>query len=161
MLSLDWNIIWTFVNIIVLFLFFKKFLFGPVTAIMDKRTKAIEDSFQEAENKNTEALAIKTNYEQMLENADEEAAKIIKEAKERASLEHDRQIKETQLEAAKIIEEANKTIELERKRSLQGVQSEIAGLAMLAASKVIQKNVDDHTNKQLVGDFLKEVGASK
>lgn len=161
MLSLDWNIIWTFVNIIVLFLFFKKFLFGPVTAIMDKRTKAIEDSFQEAENKNTEALAIKTNYEQMLENADEEAAKIIKEAKERASLEHDRQIKETQLEAAKIIEEANKTIELERKRSLQGVQSEIAGLAMLAASKVIQKNVDDNTNKQLVGDFLKEVGASK
>lgn len=161
MLVLNWHIVWTFVNIIVLFIFLKKFLFGPVTEMMEKRTKAIEDSIQEAETKKTDAMKLKQDYEEELNQAEKEASRIMKEAKERAAVEYNKQLLVAKEEAAKIIQDANKTIEMERKKSIQNAQSEIAGIALLAASKVIGKNVDDNSNKQLLGDFIKEVGAAK
>lgn len=161
MFTLDWNIIWTFVNILVLFLFLKLFLFGPVTEIMEKRKQTISNSLDEAEATKMEALQIKKNYETELSNAGLEAVSIVNQARDRADIEYNNKILEAKEEALRIIQDANKTIELERKKSIQIAQSEIAGIALLAASKVIGKNVDENTNKQMLGDFLKEVGASK
>lgn len=161
MLTLDWNIIWTFVNILVLFVFLKIFLFGPVTAIMEKRKQTISNSLEEAEATRMEALQIKKNYEAELSNAGQEAISIVNQARDRADIEYNNKILEAKEEALRIIQDANKTIELERKKSIQLAQSEIAGIALLAASKVIGKSVDENTNKQMLGDFLKEVGASK
>lgn len=161
MLKLDWNIIWTFVNILVLFLFLKKFLFRPVTEMMEKRTQAITDSLQSAEEVNAEALKLKNDYEEVLNHSEVEVSKILKEARERAALEYIKQINEAKEEAGRIIMDANKAIELERKKSMQNAQAEIAGIAMLAASKIIGKNVDDSTNQQILTDFINEVGASK
>ena len=161
MLSLDWNIIWTVVNILILFFFLKKFLFKPVTDMMDKRQQLIEGSLQNAEDIKAEALELKGQYELELSHAGEEALKIVNEAREKAVQETNRQLKETREEAARILQEASKTIEIEKQKSLQNAQSEIAGIAMLAASKIIGRNADEETNKQFLGDFIKEVGASK
>jgi len=161
MLKLDWNIIFNMVNIIVLYLLMKRFLFGPVTKMMEKRTNSIEASFAEIEDKNREAIKLKQEYEKALENAEEKATSIIKEAKQRASEEHDKQIKITKEEATKIMEDTTKSIELERKLSMQNIQAEIAGIAMLAATKVLQKNIDDSSNHQIINDFLEEAGAGK
>jgi F-type H+-transporting ATPase subunit b len=161
LLVLDWNIIWTIVNILVLFLFFKKFLFKPVTQMMEKRTRVIEDSLQDAENKKQEALKLKFDYQEELNQAGIKASEILKEARERAAVEYVQQVKEAKDEAARIMMEANKVIELEKQKSMQDAQAEIANIAMLAASKIIRKNVDDSTNKEFLGDFLKEVGAAK
>jgi F-type H+-transporting ATPase subunit b len=161
LLTLDRNIIWTVVNILILFFFLKKFLFKPVTEMMEKRQQVIEDSLQNAEDTKLEALKLKSEYEEELNQADEEAVQIIKEARERAAIEFNKQVKESREEAARILQEASKTIELERQKSIKTAQSEIAGIAMLAASKIIGKNMDEDTNKQFLGDFLKEVGAAK
>ena len=85
----------------------------------------------------------------------------MKEAKERAQIEYNKQVEASRKEAGRIMEEANRAIELEKKKSMEQAQSEIAGIALLAAQKVIQKNVNAEDNKKLVGDFLQEAGASK
>ena len=161
LLALNWNIIYIFINIIVLFLFLKKFLFGPVTEIMEKRTQSIADSINDAEAKKEEAYKLRKDYEDELNKAGRESIRIIKDARDRAELEYNRTINEAKEEAAKIIQEANKSIELERNRAILSAQAEIASIALLAASKVIGKNVDDSMNKQYLGNFIKEVGASK
>lgn len=161
MINIDAAIIWTIVNIIVLFLFLKIFLFKPVMGIIEKREKLIADSISEAENIKKEAAQIKSDYEQELKNAGSEAAAIIKEARSRGQLEYNKKIESSKIDAAQLIVEANKRIELEKKKAANEAQSEIASLAMLAAAKVIRKNVDSNTNQQLLSDFLKEVGAAK
>ena len=155
------GIIFTLINIFVLFLFLKIFLFKPVTAIMEKRQNSIRDSFQEADGTKAEAYKLKGDYEKELKNATEQSSAIIKEARERAEIEFSRILKEAKEEAAKVLVEANQMIALERKKSLESAQAEIAGIAMLAAAKVIGKNIDNNTNQQFLGDFLKEVGAAK
>ena len=162
MLKLDWwNLVFNMINVLVLYLLMRKFLFGPVTEIMEKRKLAIEASLAEAEEKNSEALQLKQDYEKALEDADEKATAIVKEAKQRALGEHDRQINATQKEISEMMESAKKSIELEKQKSMQDIQLEIAGVAMAAAAKVIRKNVDDSTNKKIIDDFLSEEGAGR
>ena len=161
MLKLDWNIIWTFVNLIVLYLLMKKFLFGPVTEIMEKRTKSIEDSLAEAKSKNEEANQIKAEYEVALKQSELKAEEIVKEARERANIVYDKTVKEAEEEAAKIIANANRAIEVEKKKSMQDVEEHIIDLSMVAAAKIIGENVNKQTNYQIMDDFLAEVGATK
>ena len=161
LLTMDPTIIWTFVNILVLFIFFRWKLFGPVNKILEERKNMINENIAAAEKEKAEAEELKKEYQQVLEKADEESVQIVKEAKERAQIEYNKQVEASRKEAGRIMEEANRAIELEKKKSMEQAQSEIAGIALLAAQKVIQKNVNAEDNKKLVGDFLQEAGASK
>lgn len=161
MLKFDLSIIWTFVNIIVLFLFLKKFLFKPVNEIIERRRNAIMGSLQDAEDRRTEAHQLKGHYEEELKVAGEQASVIVREARERAELEYNKILQDAKTEAARIMTDAEKSIELERVKAMEKAQAEIAGIALLAASKLINKNVDDNDNRQFLGDFLKEVGAAE
>jgi len=161
LLKLDLGIVWIFVNIIVLFLFFKFFLFKPVMAIMLKRQNAIADSIKDAEDKKSEAYKLKSEYEAELRGAAEQATIVIKEARVRGDIEYSKILKEAKEEATRVMTDASMVIELERKKSMESAQAEIAGIAMLAAAKIIGKNVDEDTSKKFLGDFLNEVGAGK
>ena len=161
MLKLDWNIIWTFVNLIVLYLLMKKFLFGPITEMMEKRTKSIADAFEEARVKNQVADQIKMEYEAALKDSKIKAEEIVKEARERANKVYEKKIQEAELEATQMIAEASKMIEVEKQRTLQDMESHIVDLSMAAAAKVVGKNIDDEANKKMIDDFLAEVGAAK
>jgi len=154
-------IIISMINILVLFLFLKVFLFQRVGAVIEERQRTIESSLQDADLRKTEAYQLKQDYENDLKQAGNQAGIILKEAKERAEIEYVTILSEAKKEAAKTMEESRKAIELERQKSVEMAKSEIAGVALLAASKVVGKNVDDDTNQQYLGDFLKEVGAAK
>ncbi len=161
MLVLDWNIIWTIVNIVILYLLLKKFLFGPITEVMDQRTKKIEESLETAKNKNEEAEHLKMQYEEALSHAKTTAEEIVKEARERAGNVYDKTVKAAEDEASRVIENANQVIEVERKKTIESIESEIIGLTMAAASKILEQNMNEDINTQLVDDFLAEVGATK
>ena len=49
MLELDWDIVWTIVNLLILFLLLKHFLFKPITQMMESRTAEIENNLKDAE----------------------------------------------------------------------------------------------------------------
>lgn len=161
MLKLDINIIFNILNVLVLYLLMKKFLFDPITGIMEKRTNSIKASLKEAENKNNEALNLKREYEEALENAEFKAEEIIREARQAALEEHEKQIKATKEEISQMMEAARKSMEYEKAKILQEAQGEIAGIAMVLATKLIQKNLDENSNKKLMSDFLSEAGMSK
>lgn len=161
MLAINKDILFTIFNIIVLFLFLRHFLFKPVTEMIAKRQKAVEDTLQDADGKKAEAYQLKSDYEKEMKNVAEQATVIFKEARERAEIEYSRILKEAKEEAVKVIADANVVIELERKRTMESAQAEIASIAMMAAAKIIGKNVDENTSKQFLGDFLNEVGAAK
>lgn len=161
LLTMDASIVFTFINILILFLFLRWKLFGPVNKILEERKKLVNANIEAAEKEKAEAKALKEEYQKVLDKADEESVQIIKEAKERAQIEYNKQVDASRAEAGRLMEEANRAIELEKKRSMEQAQSEIAGIALLAAQKVIQKNVDADDNKKLIGDFLQEAGASK
>lgn len=147
-------------NIIVLYIILKKILFKPVTAFMENRTKSIMDSIADAEKQKAEALALKSSYEEQLRRVREEAEKIVKEAHIRAAIEQNRLIMEAKQEAGNIIAKAREDLEYEHKQMLVSLKGQVSGLALAAASKVIEANMDTESNRALVDKFINEAGAA-
>lgn len=153
-----WNFIWSAVNIIILFILLRIFLFKPITKIMNERTRIIQDNLDKAEKSRQEAEELKQQYAESLSSAKEEAQQIIIKAHDEAEAEKSAILRKSQEEASEIISDAGKTIENERRRVLQQAQTEIADLAIEAASKIIGENVDDEKNRRLVDEFLSSEG---
>lgn len=157
-LKLDANIIWNVVNILVLFLLLKIFLFKPVTKIMEDRQKAIADSISTAETQRREAGELRQEYEKQLTGARLEAAGIVREAREQAARESDKILRQARADAETLLESARKQIEAERAKTLREIRGQVAGLALLAGAKLAQKSMDEESNLAFVNSFLSEVG---
>lgn len=157
-LKLDWGIIWPIVNIVVFYLLLRKFLFGPVSAIMEKRKEMISSDLNEAAQTKAEAESIKEEYEKSLAQAKDEAGQIISDARVRAKNEYQNKMDKAKEDVDLMKENARKDIEAERQKTMAGLQTEIAGIALMAASKVVEKETDEKGNEKLLDDFLKEAG---
>ena len=74
MLTLNLNLLWTVVNVLILFLLLRKFLYKPVMNVIAQRQKQIDDAIAAAETSKQDAAAALTSAEDKLRNVDAEAA---------------------------------------------------------------------------------------
>lgn len=79
------TILWTVINLLVLYLFLRKFLFGRINAVLEKREAMVKQNLDAAEESNQQAQAFKTKYEEKLTGAMQEADRIMAEAQNRRS----------------------------------------------------------------------------
>src|SRR6056297_1191896 len=161
LVEFSWNFVFQIINTIILYLVLKKFLFVPVTEFIQGRKDEIKSSYDDAENTKEEAESLKKEYEEKLDNIKEEGQEILIKAQKKADERDSEIIKDSKEQAAKLKEKAEKDIEIEKKKALNDVKDEISTIAMMAASKVLGNEVDKDKNKQLVDDFIKEVGESR
>lgn len=161
MLNLSvWNLVFTVINLIVLFLLMKKFLIGPVTDIIEKRKVLVEGQLSNASNAEKSAMELKSQYEDSLKNARVKTDEMLESARKNASVEYERIVKEADIESGKIMSDAEKSIRIEREKTLREMQSEIAELAIIAATKVVSDNSSNNSDQSLYNDFLKKAGDS-
>lgn len=161
MLNLDWNIVWTIVNILVLFLLLKHFLFKPITEMMESRTAEIENNLKDAEDQKQKASELTAQYEEKLQGAHAEAAQIVSEARQRGQREYDAILKTAGQDAQKEQERVRADMEREREEMLRGVQENVTELVLLTASKLSQKELDEESDRKLVDSFLSEAGGDE
>ena len=161
MLNLDGNIVWTIVNILVLFLLLKHFLFKPITEMMESRTAEIENNLKDAEDQKQKASELTAQYEEKLQGAHAEAAQIVSEARQRGQREYDAILKTAGQDAQKEQERARADMEREREEMLRGVQENVTELVLLTASKLSQKELDEESDRKLVDSFLSEAGGDE
>lgn len=139
MLSLNvWNLLFTVINVLVLYLLMKKFLFKPVLAVLEKRKEMIASNMEEARKSQQEAESLKSDYEEKLSSAKEEAQAIVHNARELAEQERAGILEKTRVESEQMIEKAKAAILSEQEQAQQEAKEEIARLAVLAARKIIE-----------------------
>lgn len=147
-------------NLLVLYWFLRKFLFKPVTKVMSNRTNSIRESLENAEKQKTEAFELKQKYENQIRAAREDGEKIIAEARAKADREQASIIAAARQESEDILSKAREEIEHERVQMFKEVKGQVAGIALAAASKVLEANMDTEANKILVDKFIDEAGAA-
>ena len=144
MLSIDpWNILWTVVNLLVLYAIFKKFLYQPVMNVINARDDLVKSQFEDAKKEQDDAKALKVAYQDKLESAKTEADQIILEARDRAQKEHEMTLEKTRVEADAMLEKAKSDIANEQEKATKAAEAEIAKLALIAARKIV-KTGDAH-----------------
>ena len=138
MLSLEpWTIFWTVVNVLVLFVALRHFLIKPVMGVIEQRNEMIRQQFDAAQKTQDEANKMKSDYEQQLDTAKEQASDIIAAARVRSEKEHSKAIADTEAERVKMLAQAREDIEKEQANAKKELQSQIMDIAMLAAKKII------------------------
>lgn len=152
------TILFTIVNLLVLFLLMKKFLFARVNAVLEQRAALVKQEISSAEDNNRQAQELKAQYEGKLTDARHEAAKIVAAAQNRAQRVYEGKMAEAETDAKRLRSEAEAQILTERDAMLRGARNEVASLALLAAAKVAQRSMDSDDDKTLVDTFLSEVG---
>ena len=158
MISIDLNLVWTIINLVVLYLLLKHFLIGPVMNIMDKRKQMIDDGFKNAEAAQADANRLKQEYETALSGAKQESVQLIEDARKSAKAEYDRIVSEAGEKADTMIESAKENVRIEREQTMKELKSQIAGLAAASAAKIISGNADEKKSRDLYDQFLKEAG---
>lgn len=155
-----YTFIFVLLNLIILYIFMKKFLFKPVTAFMENRRNSIDQSLKDAEQARVEAAETRKSYEEQIKNIRIEGDKLVNEARAKAAREYDQLIESAKKDAAAIVEKGRQDIEHERAEMLSQVKQQIAVLAISAATRVIQSNMDTESNKTLVDKFIDEAGVA-
>ena len=156
-----WQMIVSLANLLILFLLMKKFLYKPVTQVLEKRRADIEGDYAAADEAKREALADKAEYEEKLSHAEHEAAEMRKSAADEAKRHGERIIAEANARADGIVRAAEAQIELDKKKAEAGMKREIADVSTLLAKKLISKEVNADTHRELIDSFIEEIGDAK
>ena len=159
MLRLDWNLLFNIINLIILYLLMKKFLFGPVRTILAKRQAEADERFVQADEKEARAQETRQQYEALLENAEGERKQIVAEARQEASREYGRMMDEAKARADGIVAKAKTDAEKEKKVILQEADFAVKELVVSAAAKMVGAAEDPESDRALYDRFLKKAGS--
>jgi len=146
--------VWTLVIFAILFFVLSKYAFKPITAAVAAREKSLEDALVQAKQDRAEAAAHLAEQRQLLERAHGDAQRLIAEARTTGETVRQQLLTQTHAQQAELLERARKEIDDERMRAIADLRREAVDLAILGAGKVIEKNLDDATNRKLVDEFL-------
>ena len=153
---------WTFLaqicNLMIQLVIFKKFLLKPIKQVIADRKAKADSEIADAQKLRTEAEAMKAEYEQNLQNARSEANQIVAAAQKTATARSEEIVGEARAQAAALKQKAEADIAQERKKAVNEVKDEIGGIAMEIASKVVEREISEKDHKDLIDEFIKNVG---
>jgi F-type H+-transporting ATPase subunit b len=146
--------IWTLVIFLVLLVVLSKYAFRPITAAVAAREKSLEDALEQAKADRAEAAAHLAEQRQLLERAHGDAQRLLAEARTTGDTVRQQLLAQTHAQQQELLERARKEIDDERMRAIADLRREAVDLAIMGAGRVIEKNLDDATNRKLVDEFL-------
>ena len=153
---------WTFLaqicNLMIQLVIFKKFLLKPIKQVIADRKAKADSEIADAQKLRTEAEAMKAEYEQNLQNARTEANQIVAAAQKTATARSEEIVGEARAQAAALKQKAEADIAQERKKAVNEVKDEIGGIAMEITSKVVEREISEKDHKDLIDEFIKNVG---
>lgn len=146
------------ISMLVMFTFLSYLLFNPVREFLKKRQDKIREDIDTAKQDKEDAAALKADYDGKLREIEKEAEAILSEARQKALQNEAKIIDEAKEEASRIIARANRQAELERKAAADDMKKEMIQVAALMAQKIVAQTVDTKIQDSLVEDTLKEIG---
>ena len=153
-----WTLIFTWANLFILYLLMKKLLFKPVMNILSRREQEIAEVYDSASSARKEAEAFKSEYETKLSEAKLEARRIITDAAKNAETDKEEIIKDAQTKAKLILNRAEEDIKNEQKAAFDEIKNEVSDMAILLASKIIERDIDERAHHEMIKEFIDSTG---
>ena len=161
MLSVNMSIVYTIINLLILYAFFRKFLFGRVEKILKERKEQIEGANKQLDAEISKAKSEKEKYETEVRSLEEEKDKTLAEWRGRGFEEYNRIIANAKVEAGRIIADARKDADNETLITREKNQEALKELVIDAASRISAQTADQVSDSALYDEFIRELTASK
>lgn len=153
-----WQILISLINLFLLFLIIKKFLFKPVKNMLEQRQKELDEQYEAAENAELQANENRRVWEEKLSEADAQADTILQSATENAKYRGDKMIAEAKERADGIIRVAQNEAELERQKATDGIKREIVEVSGALTEKMLEREINTEDHRALIDSFIEKIG---
>ena len=153
-----WQILISLINLVLLFLILKRFLFKPVKKMLQKRKDEIDAQYQAAADAEQTAEEHRKEWEATLATADAKADIILQNATENAKRHGDRLVMEAQEKAESIIRIAQNEAELERRKATEGIKREIVEVSGALTEKMLEREINVQDHHALIESFIDKIG---
>lgn len=153
-----WQMLISLCNLLILFLILKKFLYKPVLRALEARRNSVEEQYNAADDAKRAAEASKAEYAEKLSHAEAEADAMRKSAAEEAKRHGERIVEEARDKAEGLVRQAEAQIELDKKKAEADIKREIADVSTALAEKLIRRELDTDSHRELIDSFINEVG---
>lgn len=158
-MTLTWEtIVFAMIGFAILYWLLNKFAFGPLFGIMEKRRELVLGEMKEAEENRKQSEQFIQEQREELEKARKEAYEILENARAMSARQADEILEKARSEANRVKDEALKEIEQERKQAVAELRNQVSAMSVMIASKIIEKQIDEASEKQLIERYLNEVG---
>ncbi|WP_144941539.1 F0F1 ATP synthase subunit B [Paenibacillus sp. 32O-W] len=158
-MSFHWeSTVFAIIAFLILYWLLNKFAFGPLFGMMEKRREMIQSQIQSADSNRQEAEKLIAEQRQAIQEARKEAHEIIEQARQMSVKQAEEIVQAARDESNRIKEEAIKDIANEKDKAVAALRSQVSAMAVMIASKIIEKQIDEKSQQQLIDQYLKEVG---
>ena len=161
-MAFQWtSFVYAIIAFALLYFLLNRYAFGPLFGVMEKRRQLIAQQIESAEQNRKQAEQHLEEQKRALQEARQEAHDIIEQAKRTGARQAEEIVQAARAEADRLREQAMRDIESEKNKALSAIKSQVSGLSVLIASKIIEKQIDEQSHKELVEQYLQEVGNRK
>ena len=149
--------IWTLVTFVVLLGLLAKFAFKPIAEALDRRGQLIKAQIDDGQKLRAEAKKLMEDYQKQLAEARVEAGKVIEEARQLGEKVRKDVVDKATTEASAIVSRSQEEIVRQKEKGIQEMKDTIASLSVQIAGRVLEKEVNVATHKQLVESFISDL----
>jgi len=148
---------WTFVTFLLLIVVLGKFAWGPILQMIETREKTIADAIESAKLERAEAEKARSDMLAALERAREESAQLVRRNQQEVAAAKGELMAAAKKESEELLAAARKTISEEKRQAIAELRGQAVDIAIEAASRLVQMNMDEGKQKQLVEEYLAQL----
>ena len=149
------------VSFLLLLWLLRRFLFKPVSELLDQRSATIEGDYKAAERAKAEMEQLRADYEAKLADVATEAREKIAVAINEGQAARQQILAEARDRAEGILKRGEEELARERDKLVIQLREQVVDLAVDVAGRVVARTLDDQAHRGLVREFIEGVGGGK
>lgn len=134
---------------LVVYFVLSRYAFGPILAMLEARRKRIADGEAKLEKIARDLAAAEENAKAILDKANADGDRLIKEANESSAQVKERKTQEAIAEANSILAKAREAAKLEQEQLLAQLKREFGRMVVDATSRVTGKVLDNNDQDRI------------
>lgn len=156
-MNVNATIIGQLITFWILIWFVMKYVWGPITSMMDARSKRIVDGLAAGERGKHELDLASKRGTQVLHEAKQKASEILAQAEKRAGEIVEEGKSNAKVEGERLLTGAKAEIEQEVHRAKEGLRQQVADLAVAGAEKILRREIDAKAHAELLASIKSEL----
>ncbi len=156
-----WNLIIQLVAFGIFIFLLWRYALGPIVNVLDTRTNRVRESMEAAQRMQAELQATATRNEEVLQQARIEAQSIVSNARDVSEATIARARDEAGKQADEYLVRAQDALRQETTQARLALREEVADLAVMAAGKIVRKELDPASQTRLIEETLAEASSGR
>lgn len=162
LVPLPQEIFWSAVFLVVFIGVFMKYVLPRLNAVLDERSEKIEGGLEKAQQAQEQADQLKADQEKDLQAARQEAAAIREQARQDGARIVEEAKQRAEAESERVLAAGRQQLEAERISASTQLRGEVGTLASTLASKIVGESLtDDERSNRVIDRFLDDLESSQ